>query len=254
MQLPRTPSFRLDGRKALVTGAGRGIGLAAAVALAEAGAELTLVARTADEVEELAAAIRANGGVATAVPLDVTDTGGVRQMVSGHGPFPILINNAGTNCPAPFEKVTEEDYDALMGLNVRAAFFVAQAVAGSLLEAGLPGSIVNMSSQMGHVGWRERSVYCATKHALEGITKSMAWDLGSHGIRVNTLCPTYIETPMTKPMLTDAEFMKAVVSKIALGRIGQPEDVMGAIVFLASDASALITGSAILVDGGWTAA
>ena len=254
MRLPQTPTFRLDGRQALITGAGRGLGLGAAAAVAGAGAEVTLVARSADEVEEAAAAIRATGAGATAVALDVTDTDGVRRLVGERGPFPILVNNAGTNCPASFVEVREEDYDALMTLNVRAAFFVAQAVAASLVEAGMAGSIINMSSQMGHVGWRRRSVYCATKHALEGITKSMAWDLGEHGIRVNTVCPTYIETPMTRSMLEDPEFRRQVLSKIALGRIGRLEDVMGAVVFLASDAAALITGSAILIDGGWTAA
>lgn len=254
MELPRTPSFRLDGRRALVTGAGRGIGLAAAAALAEAGAEVLLTARSAGEIEEAAEAIRAAGGRAEAVALDVTDTAAAAALVAERGPFPVLINNAGSNRPAPAVEVTEADYDAVMDLNLRAAFFLAARVAEGLIAAGSPGSIVNLSSQMGHVGGLGRTVYCASKHAVEGWTKAMALELGPHGIRVNSLCPTFIETPMTRPMLQDRAFHEAVLSKIALGRLGQVEDVMGAVVFLASDASALVTGSALLVDGGWTAA
>lgn len=254
MELPSTPSFRLDGRRALVTGAGRGLGLAMAAALAEAGAEVLLSARTAEEIEAGAEAIRTRGGAAQAAALDVTDTAAVEALVAERGPFQILVNNAGMNRPAPLVEVTEEDYDAVAGLNIRAALFVAQAVARSLIAAGLPGSIIHVGSQMGHVGGAKRSVYCATKHAVEGMSKAMAWELGPKGIRVNTICPTFIETPMTRPFLADADFMESVVSKIALGRIGKVEDVMGAVVFLASDAAALVTGSALMVDGGWTAA
>lgn len=183
----------------------------------------------------------------------MTDADAVRAAVARQGPFPILVNNAGTNRPAAALEVTEADFDAVVDLNLRAAFFTATAVARSLVEAGLSGSIINVSSQMGHVGSRNRSVYCATKHAMEGFTKAMALELGPKAIRVNTLCPTFIETPLTRPMLEDPAFRSFVLSKIALGRVGRPEDVMGAIVFLASDASALITGSALMVDGGWTA-
>ena len=254
MNLPKTPSFRLDGRKALVTGAGRGLGLAMASALAEAGAEVLLTARTASEIETAAAAIREAGGLADAVSLDVTDTAAVEALVVERGPFQVLVNNAGMNRPAHLVDVTEEDYDTVAGINIRAALFVAKAVAKNLVEAGLPGSIIHIGSRMGHVGGAKRSVYCATKHAVEGMCKAMAWELGPHGIRVNTICPTFIETAMTRPFLDDAAFMQEVTSKIALGRVGRIEDVMGAAVFLASDASALVTGSALMVDGGWTAA
>jgi len=254
MDLPTTPSFRLDGRRALVTGAGRGLGPAMAVALAEAGAEVVLTARTASEIEAAAEAIRARGGAAEAATVDVTDVVAVEALVADRGPFRILVNNAGLNRPASLVDVTEEDYDLVAGTNVRAALFVAKAVAKGLIEAGLTGSIIHTGSQMGHVGGPRRSVYCATKHAIEGLSKAMAWELGPHGIRVNTICPTFIETPMTKPFLADEDFMAQVMSKIALGRIGHVEDVMGAVVFLASDASALVTGSALMVDGGWTAA
>lgn len=247
------PSFRLDGRRALVTGAGRGIGLAAAQALAEAGAEVSLAARSAGEIEAAAAQIRAGGGRAEAVAVDVTNLSAFAAEVGAAEPFDIFVNNAGTNRPKPFVEVALEDYDAVMDLNVRAAFFAAQAVVRRMLEAGRPGSVINMSSQMGHVGGARRTIYCASKHALEGLTKAMAVELGPHSIRVNTLCPTFIETPMTKPFLEDATFRESVVSKIKLGRLGQVQDLTGAIVFLASDASALMTGSALLVDGGWTA-
>lgn len=253
-QLPQMPSFRLEGQRALVTGAGRGIGRGIAVALAGAGAEVFVAARTGSEIDALAASIKQDGGKATALLLDVMDTDAAKDAVSTHGPFDILVNNAGGNRPADLVDVSEEDYDAVTDLNVRSAIFLSKAVATRLIDAGKPGSIINISSQMGHVGGPKRTVYCATKHAIEGATKAMAWELGPHGIRVNTICPTFIETPMTAHMLDDPEFKSFVESKIALGRIGQVEDIMGAAVFLASDASSLVTGSSLMVDGGWTAA
>ena len=253
MDLPRTPSFRLDGCKALVTGAGRGIGLAAASALADAGADVCLLARTETEVSAVAEALCARGDAATAFAIDVTDTAAITQLISEQGPFHILVNNAGTNRPAPCVDYTETDYDDVMALNVRSVYFTTRAVARGLVAADLEGSIINISSQMGHVGGPGRTVYCASKHAVEGFTKALAWELGESGIRVNTLCPTFIETPMTEPMLEDKTFKDRVLSQIVLGRLGQVEDVMGAVVYLASDASRLVTGSALMVDGGWTA-
>jgi NAD(P)-dependent dehydrogenase (short-subunit alcohol dehydrogenase family) len=253
MDLPKSPSFRLDGKRALVSGAGRGIGLAAAAALAEAGAQVTLAARTRGEIEEAAAAIRARGQSADALALDVTDLAAVHAAVVHAAPFDILVNNAGTNRPALFTEVKVEDFDAVFGLNVRAAFFMAQAVARKLVAAGRPGSIINISSQMGHVGGARRSVYCASKHAMEGFTKAMAIELAPHKIRVNTLGPTFVETPLTRPFFENEKFRNEVLAKIKLGRLGQVEDLTGAVVFLASDAAALMTGAALVVDGGWTA-
>jgi NAD(P)-dependent dehydrogenase (short-subunit alcohol dehydrogenase family) len=253
MALPRTPSLRLDGRRALVTGAGRGIGLAAAAALAQAGAHVVLAARTAAEIEAAAAEIRAEGGSAEPMVLDVTDTRAAHSAISSQPAFDILVNNAGTNRPRPFLDVTEDDYDTIANLNQRAAFFVAQAVARRMERAGIKGSIIHMSSQMGHVGGQRRTVYCMTKHGIEGLTKAMAIDLAPVGIRVNSIGPTFIDTPLTRPFWNDKAFHSDVISRIKLGRLGTVEDLMGAVVFLASDAAALITGTALVVDGGWTA-
>jgi NAD(P)-dependent dehydrogenase (short-subunit alcohol dehydrogenase family) len=253
VELTKTASFRLDGRRALVTGAGRGIGLAAASALAEAGAHVTLAARTTKEIQEAAQAIRARGQKADALTLDVTDIEGVRKTLATQEPFQILVNNAGMNRPKMLPDVTIDDFDTIMGLNVRAAFFMAQTVATRLIEAKLPGSIINVSSQMGHVGAARRTVYCTSKHAMEGFTKAMAVELAPHNIRVNSLGPTFLETPMTRPFFENKAFRDEVVSKIKLGRLGQLEELTGAIVFLASDASSLMTGSALVLDGGWTA-
>lgn len=250
MTLPVTPSFRLDGRRALVTGAGRGIGLAAAAALAEAGARVTLAARSAGEIEAAAAAIGPN---AEAAVLDVSDMAAVAAFFDARPAFHVLINNAGTNRPMPVWDVTEADYDAVLDLNVKAAFFVAQGAIRAMLRDGVKGSLIHMGSQMGHVGGPRRSLYCASKWAIEGLNKALALDLAPHGIRSNTIAPTFIETPMTRPFFEDATFRDSVLAKIKLGRLGQVEDLMGAIVFLAGDASALITGTSLVVDGGWTA-
>ena len=225
-----------------------------AAALAEAGAHVTLAARGGDEVEAVVEAIRRRGDGAEALVLDVTDTARVTEELAAREPFQILVNSAGTNRPAELLEITEEDYDAVTDLNVRAAVFVTKAVAKGLIDAELPGSIINVSSQMGHVGGPKRTVYCATKFAIEGATKALAWELGPQGIRVNTICPTFIETPMTAGMLEEDGFLEFVTSNIALGRVGRVEDVMGAVVYLASDASGLVTGSALMIDGGWTAA
>jgi len=248
--IPRTPSFRLDGKRAIVTGAGRGIGVAAAAALAQAGAEVTVIARSAGEIQAAANAI---GTSAVAATLDVSDLDRVALFFAARDPFHILVNNAGTNRPKPMWDVTEADYDAVMGLNLKAAFFVAKACAKRMMEAGTAGSMIHMSSQMGHVGGPNRSLYCASKWGLEGMSKSFALDLAPYGIRSNTIAPTFIETPMTAPMFADVAFKASVLSKIKLGRIGRPEDLMGAVLFLASEASALMTGTSIVVDGGWTA-
>jgi NAD(P)-dependent dehydrogenase (short-subunit alcohol dehydrogenase family) len=253
VELTRTASFRLDGRRALVTGAGRGIGLTAAAALADAGAHVTLAARTKAEIEAAAEAIRARGQSADALVLDVTDIEATRAALASRPPYQVLVNNAGTNRPKLLPDVTVEDFDAIMGLNVRAAFFAAQAVALRLRAEKLPGSIINISSQMGHVGAARRSVYCASKHAMEGFTKAMAVELGPYNIRVNSIGPTFLETPLTRPFFENKAFRDEVLAKIKLGRLGQLEELTGAIVFLASDASSLMTGSAMVIDGGWTA-
>jgi len=253
VDLPTAPSFRLDGKRALVTGAGRGIGLAAASALADAGAHVTLLARTREEIEAAAAAIGGRRQKAEALVVDVTDLPPMQAAIARAAPFNILVNNAGTNRPKMLLDVTVEDFDAIMDLNVRAAYFVAQAVARRLVEAGQPGSIINISSQMGHVGAARRSVYCASKHAMEGFTKAMAIELAPYSIRVNTLGPTFLETALTKPFFDNAAFKAEVLAKIKLGRLGTVEDVLGAILFLASEASALVTGTSLRVDGGWTA-
>ena len=185
-KLPQTPSFRLDGRRALVTGAGRGIGLAAATALAEAGAQVTLCARTAEEIEQAALVLRENGLLADTLALDVTDIAAFASAVKAAAPYDTFVNNAGTNRPGPFADVLAQDFDFVMSLNLRAAFFAAQSVTRGMMAAGKGGSIINVSSQMGRVGAANRSLYCASKWAMEGFSRAMAVELGSNNIRVNT--------------------------------------------------------------------
>lgn len=249
MTLPQTPSLALNGKRALVTGASQGIGLACACALAQAGAEVTLVARSEERLKEAVSALKAAGFKANELALDVNDHAALKRKLA-YQPFDILVNNAGTNRPKPLSDVSEEDYAAVMDLNVRACYFITQAVVGQMSNGG---SVINISSQMGHVGAANRSLYCASKSAVEGMTRAMAVELGPRGIRVNSICPTFIETPMTRPYFEEPGFLESVIAKIPLGRLGQVEDIMGPVVFLASPASAMMTGSALMVDGGWTA-
>ena len=245
------PNFRLDGRRAFVTGAGRGIGRACAHALAEAGAEVWLAARTREDIESVASEI---GAKAHAVVCDVTKSAELRKVIAALPSLDVFVNNAGTNIPEPFVEVSDEHLDALLNLNVRAAFIAAQAAAKKMLESKSRGAIINMSSQMGHVGAVNRSVYCLTKHALEGLTKAMALELAPHGIRVVSVAPTFVETPLYQRMkAAKPEFAKWVEERIPLGSTGRPEDVAAAVVFAASPAAALVTGTSLVVDGGWTA-
>lgn len=252
MTLPRTPSFRLDGKRALVTGGTRGIGLGAAVALAEAGAAVTIAARTAADIEAVVNEMAEAGFAAEGVALDVTDSEVIKAFVTDVEPFQVLVNSAGTGRHSSFADITQANYQAVMDLNLSATLFVSQAVVARLIEAGLPGSIIHVSSQMGHVAGPNRAVYAASKFAVEGLSKAMAIELGAHNIRVNTVCPTFIETELTAKSLSDPQFRSWVLSKIKLGRLGRVEDLMGPIVFLASEAAALVTGASLLVDGGWT--
>jgi len=250
MTLPKTPSFRLDNRRALVTGGSRGIGLGCAVALAEEGADVIIAARGKAELGKAVAQMQDAGLSAGGHALDVTDIDAVRAFFAQHGPFDILVNSAGLARHSPALDTKPEDFDAVMAINVRAAYFLAQEAARGMKNGG---SIIQISSQMGHVGGIDRAVYCGSKFAVEGMTKAMAIEWGPKGIRVNTVCPTFIRTPLTEPTFNDPEKLAWVKSKIKLDRVGAVEDIMGPVLFLASDASALITGTALLVDGGWTA-
>jgi len=253
MNLPQTPSFRLDGRRALVVGASSGIGLGCAVALAEAGAHVVMAARGEERLNGAVAAVTGDGYAAEPLVMDIADVDAMRDTLAPLGAFDVLVNSAGIARHSPALETDLADYDAVMAANVRGAHFLAVGVAHGMVAAERRGSIITISSQMAHVGGVDRSVYAASKHAVEGMTKSMAIEWGPKGIRVNTICPTFIRTPLTEQTFSNPERVRWIEEKIKLGRVGEVEDIMGAVVFLASDASALITGSSLLIDGGWTA-
>ena len=246
-------SYDLSGSKALVTGASKGIGEACAKALADAGAELLLVSRTKKALEEVKSKIDDSGGKSSIFVADISSMESIKKLRT-LGPFNILVNNAGSNVPEHFCEVSEKNFDNIMTLNVKSNFFVAQIVAKAMIESDVKGSIINISSQMGITGGKNRSVYCCSKHAMEGFSKCMALDLAKYGIRVNTVCPTYIETDMTRPYFKNKDFKNFILNRMPLGKVGKPEDVAGAVLYLASEASKMVTGSSIKVDGGWTAA
>ena len=252
-QLPRTPSFSLEGRHALVTGGSSGIGLGCAVALAEAGARVTIMARRREQLDEAVAAMAEAGLAAEALAGDIADIGSMAAAIDSLRPLDIFVNSAGLARHSPATETQAADFDAVMDVNLRGAYFASQTVAKAMIADGRHGSIINISSQMAVVGGIDRAVYCASKHAVEGFTKSMAIELGPHRIRVNTICPTFIRTPLTEQTFSQPARVKWIEEKIKLGRVGEVEDIMGAVRFLASDASALVTGTALLIDGGWTA-
>jgi|TARA_B110000261_G_scaffold163227_1_gene208766 NAD(P)-dependent dehydrogenase (short-subunit alcohol dehydrogenase family) len=251
--IPHTPSFQLTGKRALVAGASSGIGLGCAVALCEVGASVTILARSTDKLQQLQQRMQAEGWSVNICTLDVTDLEAVQTMIVASAPFDILVNSAGMARHGPAIETSADDFDSVTNLNIRAGYFLNQAVAKRLIESGRPGSLMTISSQMAVVGGIDRAVYCATKHAVEGYTKSQAIEWGPHKIRVNTICPTFVRTALTESTFDNPERKQWIESKIKLGRIAEVEDVMGAIVFLASDASAMITGTSLLIDGGWTA-
>lgn len=250
------PSFDLGGQVALVTGAARGIGRACAVALAQKGADVALGLRDARSGASLVKAIEGLGRRALALQMDVTRTAEIAAATDEarrfFGHIDILVNNAGIGPPAPAERVTEEDFDRTLGVNLKGTFFVSQAVAALMIQQGR-GRIVNLSSQAGFVALADESVYCMTKAAIAHLTKCLAVEWGPRGINVNAVAPTFIRTPGTEKWLRDDAFRQNVLSRIPLGRVGEPADVAGAVVFLVSPAASLVNGTTLLVDGGWTA-
>ena len=253
IELPMTPSFKLDGFRALVTGASSGIGLGCAVALAEAGADVVLASRNIKALNEAAEAIIMKGFSAETLQLDISDLVSIDTVLKDQKPFDVLVNSAGLGRHTPSLETSAEDFDEVMDVNLKGAYFLTQSIAKALIKEKKPGSLINISSQMGHVGGVDRAVYAASKHAVEGFTKAMAIEWGRHQIRVNTICPTFIRTPLTQSTFDNPERKKWIEEKIKLGRVGEVQDVMGAVVFLASEASSMITGSALMIDGGWTA-
>lgn len=250
--LPRTPSFSLSGKAALVTGASSGIGQGCAVALAEAGAHVVCAARGADRLNETVAALQAQGWSAEAAVVDQGDLSALRQLFQARA-FDVVVNSAGTARHSAAIETTPEDFDAVTDVNLRSAYFLSAYAAKALMKAGKPGSIIHISSQMGHVGGVDRALYCATKHGLEGMVKAMAIEWGKQRIRINTVCPTFIRTALTQSTFDNPERAAWIMEKIKLDRVGEVEDIMGAVTYLASDASALVTGTSMLIDGGWTA-
>ncbi len=253
MTLPQAPSFRLDGKTALVTGASSGIGLGCAIGLAQAGASVCVAARSKDKLEELVSEATASGLDMTAIQLDVSDVDAVSGWAASHPAFDIVVNSAGMAKHSPAIDTVVDDFDAVMDVNLRGAYFLATATAKRMMAENKAGSIITISSQMAHVGGIDRAAYCASKFAVEGFTKAMAIEWGPKNIRVNTVCPTFIRTPLTEQTFSQPERIKWIEEKIKLGRVGEVEDIMGSVIFLASDASSLITGTSLLVDGGWTA-
>ncbi|WP_170373312.1 SDR family NAD(P)-dependent oxidoreductase [Ruegeria arenilitoris] len=251
-QLPRTPSFSLSGKTALVTGASSGIGLGCAVALAEAGAHVVCAARGAERLNEAVSALQAQGWSAEGRVLDQGDLTALQALFNAQA-FDVVVNSAGTARHGPAVETTPEDFDAVTSVNLRSAYFLSAYAAKALMAAGRPGSIIHISSQMGHVGGIDRALYCATKHGLEGMVKAMAIEWGKKGIRINTVCPTFIRTPLTQSTFDNPERAAWIMDKIKLNRVGEVEDIMGAVLYLASDASGLVTGTSMLIDGGWTA-
>lgn len=246
-------SLHLTGKRAVVTGAGRGIGRAVAELLAARGATVVLLARSEPQLREVASTIEGGGGTAMTIPVDVNDDGALQAAFDAIGPADILVNSAGTNRPKPLLDITIDDLDVMIGLNLRAVFRATQLFVGHAVQSGKGGVIVNISSQMGHVGAPGRSVYCATKHGVEGLTKALAVELAPRGIRVVSVAPTFIETAMTRPFLQDPDASGELLAKVPLGRFGTVEEVAEAVAFLCSPAAGLITGSSVLTDGGWVA-
>jgi 2-deoxy-D-gluconate 3-dehydrogenase len=251
-ELPKLPSFDLNGKTALVTGASSGIGLGCATALAGAGAHVVCAARGKERLEDVVAAMKAEGWSAEAVVLDQTDLTALKDVVVNATPD-IVVNSAGLARHSSALETTPEDYDAVMDVNVRSAYFLSSYAAKEMVAAGKSGSIIHISSQMGLVGGVERAVYCASKFAIEGMVKAMAIEFAQNNIRFNTICPTFTRTPLTAPTFDDPEKIAWVMSKIKLDRVAEINDFMGAALYLASDLSAMVTGTHLLVDGGWTA-
>ena len=252
-KLPQTPSFSLAGRRGLVVGGSSGIGLGCAVALAEAGAHVVIMARRSDQIDQVVKAMQEKGLSAEGIVGDVTDVDVPAALFARLRPLDVFVNSAGLARHSPALETKPDDFDVVMNVNLRGAYFAAQAAAGIMIDDGRAGSIITISSQMAMVGGVDRAVYCGSKHAVEGFTKAMAVEFGKHGVRINTICPTFIRTPLTEQTFARPERVQWIEEKIKLGRVGEIEDIMGAVQFLASDASSLVTGSALMIDGGWTA-
>ena len=253
MKAHKTPSFRLDGKKALIPGGSSGIGFGCACALAEAGAEVMIGARTQSAVEESVSTLQQEGYQASGTVMDISDIAGTKALLQKYGPFDVVLNCAGIARHKPALESQDDEVSAVLDINLKGAFFLLMNAAQMLINKGRPGSLITMSSQMGHVSGVDRSVYSATKFGVEGFTKGMAIEWGPHKIRVNTIAPTFVLTAFTQSTFDRPERAKWILEKIKLGEVAQIEDIMGGAVYLASDASRMVTGTSLLIDGGWTA-